>query len=146
LKHPVDVRQVVSDVTDYAESWKVWWIGCQPTARVGGSWPLPRESRPDIEWGKLLNGGKYGVFLFVMALSWWAASLDPAVSSPELAEAINDLNWVVCQLKASFTIPPSLSAPSAASEVQDASRGKRKVKLTEKAMDGGERMQKRFCR
>ena len=125
------MSQAVPDATSYGESWKAWWTKCQPSGRTEGSWPFPHESRPEIKWGKLLNGGKHGVFLFVMALSWWAASQDPAMSSSELAEATSDLNWVVCQLTASFltlpTLPPDIPASS---EVQDTSRGKLKVKLT----------------
>jgi hypothetical protein len=82
-----------------------------------------------------------------MALSWWAMSQDPAMNSSELAEATSDLNWVVCQLAASFIVPPTPpSAPPPSSDVQDTSRGKRKVKLTEKALESGDRVQKRFCR
>lgn len=82
-----------------------------------------------------------------MALSWWAISLDPVTNSPELAEAISDLSWVARQLTASFVVPPKrLLTPPATSEGQESSRGKRKVKLTEKTLDGGDRVQKRFWR
>ena len=146
LKDLTDIHRVVSDITDYSESWKAWWIGCQPPGRAEGSWPFSREFRPDTQWGRLLNGGKYGVFLFVVALSWWATSHDPTSSSPELAEAISDLNWVIQQLTASLATPPPIPSPPAPSEVQDNSRSKRKIRLTEKAMEAEESVQKRFCR
>jgi hypothetical protein len=76
------------------------------------------------------------------------------MSSSELTEATSDLNWVVRQLAASFIVPPAPSSvppapssvPPASSDVHDTSRGKRKVKLTEKALESGDRVQKRFCR
>jgi hypothetical protein len=69
------------------------------------------------------------------------------MSSSELVEATSDLNWVVCQLTASFLVPPTPSpAPPASSEAQGTSRSKRKVKLTEKALEAGESVQKRFRR
>ena len=147
MKDPADICQVVSDVVNYGKGWKAWWIGCQPPVRAEGSWPFPQESHPDIQWGRLLNGGKYGVFLFMMALSWWAVSLHPDASPLELVEATSDLNWVICQLTASFSVPPTpLPATPAMPGTQDTPQGKHKVKLTEKAIDAGDRVQKRFCR
>ena len=147
MKDSTTIDHVVPDTTSYAESWKAWWIKCQPPARTEEPWPFTHESRSEVKWGKLLNGGKHGVFLFVMALSWWATSLDPTASSPELAQATSDLDWVICQLTATFIVPPtSLLVPPTTSEADDTSRGKRKVKLTAKAQDGGDRVRKRFCR
>ena len=88
------------------------------------------------------------MFLFVMALSWWARSLDPPTSSPELTEAISDLDWVIGQLIASFKkTPVSLPPPPPSTpEAEGTFLSKRKVKLMEKVMDGGVRVRRRFRR
>ena len=139
MKDSATIGHMVPDTTSYAESWKAWWIDCQPPARAEEPWPFTHESHLEVKWGKLLNGGKHGIFLFVMALSWWATSLDPTTSSLELAQATSDLDWVIHQLMATFVVPPtSFPVPPTTSEVDDTSCGKCKVKLTAKAQDGGD--------
>ena len=79
----------------------------------------------------------------MIALSCWAVSLHPDTSPPELVEATSDLNWVICQLTASVSVPHTpLPAAPAMPGIQDTSQGKRKVKLTKKAIDAGDRVQK----
>ena len=146
LKNPTEIHKVISDPTNYGESWKMWWTECQPPARAEETWPFSRESHLNLQWGKLLNGGKYGIFSLLVGLSWWAVSLDPNTSAPDLAEAITDLDWAICQLIASLTASPKSPPPTPTPEVQDPSISKRKVKLTQKAMGGGDRVQKRFRR
>ena len=138
LKDAGGAYPVVSDTVAYAESWRLWWIECQPKDRATAQWPLPREPLSMVQWGRLMNGGKHGVFLFVVSLSWWVKSSEPAPSSPGLAAAIRDLNWVLHQLTDALTTP-ALEAP-------DTSRSKRKIILTDKAVAGGEKVQKRYRR
>jgi len=85
--------------------------------------------------------------LFVLALSWWAKSLSPAASSQSLARAISNIEWVLHQLVDALTAPPA-PAPTTgvALEVPDTGRGKRKIILTEKALDLDDSVQKRYRR
>ena len=145
LKEQTSIHMVVSDAVAYAEDWKAWWINCQPSARAEAPWPFPHEPKAGTQWGRLLNGGKHGIFLFVMALSWWAKSLDPTVGSPDLATAVRDLDWVVRQLTEDLTILPPSPAFTPTPEEQ-ASRSKRKIILTEKVLSAGENVQKRYRR
>ena len=138
LNDTTGLHPVVSDGATYAESWKLWWIECQPQDRAAASWPFPREPLSATQWGRLTNGGKYGLFLLVMSLSWWVGSLDPASSSSELAAAMSDLEWVLHQLTNTLTAP-MLDTPAA-------SVNKRKIVLTQKALGGGENVQKRYRR
>ena len=142
LKDAAGIHPVVSNAAAYAERWKLWWIECQPSARGTASWPLLREPLSVTQWGRLMNGGKHGIFLFVMSLSWWARSLELAPSSPDLTAVIGDLDWVLHQLTDSLT--PTTLMPSVEASITPG--GKRKVVLTEKAMASGDNVQKRFRR
>lgn len=124
-----------------------WWTSCQPPDRATTSWPFSREPLSSAQWGRLLNGGKYGIFLFVVALSWWAKSLDPTTNSPDFAEAVADIEWVLGQLTDALTAPPTPTpVMGTAPEVQDVGRAKRRIVLTEKALEMGEDIRKRFRR
>ena len=98
------LAHVVSDTTDYAKTWVRWWTTCQPAGRAMGPWPFSRDSS-EVEWGRLLKGGKHGIFLAVLLLSWWAASLDRNAIPREFTEAITDLNWVICELTGTIMAP-----------------------------------------
>ena len=136
----------VSDTAGFSKSWMSWWIECQPSARAKEVWPFPRQPQPAIQWGKLLNGGRNGIFLFLMALAWWARSLDSGITSSELAKAVSDLSWVLCQLASELVAPPLPSTPPTPSpEVEVTSRTKRKITLTEKALSSADHVKKRFC-
>ena len=79
------------------------------------------------------------MFLFLMSLSWWVKSSE--LVQANFIAAIEDLHWVLQQLMDTLTTPtlPLL-------EALEIPRGKRKVVLTEKALAGGESVQKRFRR
>ena len=147
LKDPINLHVSIADTAAYIEGWTGWWTACQPTGRATASWPFAREPLASTQWGRLLNGGKYGIFLFVMALSWWAKSLGPATSPQSLTSAVSDVKWVLHQLVDALTAPPA-PEPTAgvALEVPDTGRGKRKIVLTEKALDLDESVQKRYRR
>ncbi|KAF9778489.1 hypothetical protein BJ322DRAFT_1014551 [Thelephora terrestris] len=155
LKDATGVHPVISDVVAYAERWRLWWVECQPLKRATATWPLPHEPLSATEWGKLLNGGKYGLFLFVISLSWWARSPGLVLSSTELAAAISDVGWVLRQLADVLTtLIPKKPGPQQSTNVHDTpmleapgtSRSKRKITLTEKASAADEGFQKRFRR
>ena len=121
-----------------------WWVGCQPQGRAAASWPFSHEPLSNTQWGRLLNGGKYGIFLFVMALSWWAKSLGSATSSPEFTGAVADTEWVLRQLTDVLTTQPT---PTPTLEVPpEAGRSKRKIVLTEKVLNADESVQKKYRR
>lgn len=88
------------------------------------------------------------MFLFVVALSWWAKSLDPSAipDSLEFATAVVDLNFVLQQLTLSLATPLPSPPIAPIPEVQADLRSKRKITLTEKALGGGENVGKRFRR
>ena len=139
LKDSAGPHPVISDTATYAGTWTSWWIECQPPDHPTTSWPLPRKPLSPAQWGKLMKGGKYGMFLFLMSLSWWVKSSE--LVQADFIAAMEDFHWVLQQLTDALTTTtlPLLGAP-------EISRGKRKVVLTEKALAGGESVQKRFRR
>ena len=84
-----------------------------------------------------MKGGKYGMFLFLMSLSWWVKSSE--LVQADFIAAMEDLHWVLQQLTDTLTTPtlPLL-------EALEISQGKHKVVLMEKALAGGESVRKRF--
>jgi len=93
----------------YGAEWIKWWAAAQPPGRDTRQWPFSRDADNGIDWCKFPANGKDGIFLAIMALSWWA----PAVRfSNEIAffeEAATDLHWVIQELirfKTASQIPP----------------------------------------
>ena len=137
----------ILDTAGYAEAWVEWWTGSQPPGRAAATWPFSHEPLSSVQWGRLLNGGKNGTFLFVMALSWWAKALGPTTSSSNFTEAVTDIEWVLRQLTDILTTPLAPEpATEMAPEMEDSGRGKRKIVLMEKALSSGENVKKRYCR
>jgi len=144
IKDQTNIHMSIIDMATYSKAWTSWWSHCQPPGHVAASWPFSRKPLLRDQWGKLVNGGKYGLFLFVMALSWWAKSLGPAASSPDLTGAVADVEWVLDQLTGMLTtLLTSTPAPGVVKEVQAVGRPKCKVKPTEKALNMCENAQKR---
>jgi hypothetical protein len=101
----------------YGTEWVKWWTAAQPREYDTQEWPFSRDTNSDVDWCKFPANGKDGVFLAVMALSWWAPA---ARSSDEIAsfeEAVIDLHWVIRELIRVRTVgqllppPPSQSKP-----------------------------------
>lgn len=61
---------------------------------MSGAWPPPRDLPDDTNWLSLTHSGTNGVFLIMMALSWWAHyALSPALIV-EFDNMVEDVNWV----------------------------------------------------
>jgi hypothetical protein len=75
----------------------LWWVKMQPTWRGGES--LVRTLLTDANWELILRGGSNGLFMVVMALSWWvhATGLN-SQQNLKLLVAINDVKWVLSEL------------------------------------------------
>ena len=130
VKSQEDPNVHIPNISAFGASWIAWWIDCQPAIRSSNSgWPLPQVELQSSEWGKMLYGGKNGLFLFVMAMSWWANSIDPTQPPPDFCQAIADLKWVLEQLTNCIHSPP------AAEPAPESTLGKRRVRLSEKASD-----------
>ena len=108
LKNSEDPNIRVSDTVAFGAAWIAWWVGCQPVARSPNSrWPLPQAELQHSDWGKMLHGGKNGIFLFVMALLWWANGIDSAQPPSDFCSAVTDLEWVLKELHNCLASPPT---------------------------------------
>ena len=87
----------IPSLQKYRELWVCWWTSLQPPWRCMTDWPLPRSSSTDGPWNDLLVGGKDGLFVVVMTLSWWInESANKGVGcSLQLKEAVADVSWVL---------------------------------------------------
>ena len=86
----------------------------QPRERKAQQWPLSRDNMSDVGWSRFPANGKDGIFLAVMALSWWAPAIRSLQEVAFFEEAVTDICWVVGELiriKTSQVSPTSLSPP-----------------------------------
>lgn len=85
-------------VAEFATEWKSWWEGMQPAWRRGteGS-PLSRDIPSIEEWDIIARGGSNGLFLVVMALSWWFQGFVSTSTEPtdDFWAAVSDVAWVL---------------------------------------------------
>lgn len=80
-----------------------WWIALQPDWRVKDDGSFSYEAPKDEDWGVLHKGGKAGLFMVVVALSWWVRALIPNdPGSFRVWTAVRDVQWVMDQISAKF--------------------------------------------
>ena len=89
---------MVSNPSDYGSRWIQWWKESQPRPRGVQAWPLPRDTISDACWHKFPAHGPSGLFLAIMAISWWAHAVKSAEDVTLFKEAAGDLNWVIQEL------------------------------------------------
>lgn len=96
----------------------------QPAWREGE--PLLTTVPVDADWTPLMYGGSNGLFLVVVALSWWVSAT--GIHDVEILAAIHDVKWVLSELVAALSSGETLvgSKRLAPSEVSpDKSKSKR---------------------
>ena len=106
----------ITSLHTYEKLWIGWWSSLQPDWREGG-WPLLRGS-VDGPWDELLVGGKDGLFVVMMTLSWWIMERAKDESGDsELEKAIADVLWVLFNLVSTLLVGDS-EQPSPSSSAQ----------------------------
>lgn len=114
-KRSLERVPAITSASTYGTEWVEWWTAAQPRERDVQQWPFSRDADGDISWGKFPANGKDGIFLAVMALSWWAPAIRSSNEITTFEEAVTDLHWVIrelIQVKTASQIPPSPLAPS----------------------------------
>lgn len=73
-----------------------WYKTLQPPSRIS-SWPPPQKS-DTRDWLELRKFGPQGVFLVLMALSWFPLDVCAVESYKDLKLILADLKWIISTL------------------------------------------------
>lgn len=94
-RHRPDNYAPAVDVVKYLRTWQAWYTSLQPAIRQRDRWQLSYSIPADpFNWGSLLQGGKNGVFLFVISLSWAVRCATKAKEKKEVSTAIEEMTWL----------------------------------------------------
>jgi hypothetical protein len=88
------------NATEFGAEWRTWWTSIQPAWREADDWPLSHVASSGADWGVLEHAGTNGLFLILMALSWWGTEI-PSQCDKRRADfvlAIHDVQWVLMEL------------------------------------------------
>ena len=90
---------VVVTLTDYGSRFVAWWKAIQPTWRIRSDGGYNRECLIEETWTNLGKGGSAGLYIVIVALSWWIRIVDPGdIESPVWA-VVEDVTWVLGQVR-----------------------------------------------
>ena len=85
---------MVLNASEYGSRWVKWWIEFQPQRRDAQALPSTRDVS-DTDWRKFPAHGPDGLFLAIMAMSWWAQAVKLANDVPLFEEAAGNLHQVI---------------------------------------------------
>jgi len=87
------------NAAEYGSHFLKWWKDIQPDWRIQGD--LLCQSIPDSDksevWASLRKGGSAGLYMVVIALSWWLVALGED-DNKEAWVAVEDITWVIWQV------------------------------------------------
>lgn len=84
----------------------MWWRAVQPEWRKQTDGPLSRDAPEQESWASLKKGGSAGLYIVVMALSWWVVTLRDISDDPQICATVDDLTWVLSSVMP--TSPPTI--------------------------------------
>lgn len=94
------------NVAEFATEWRSWWEAMQPVWRhVDGESSLSRNVPSTEDWDALARGGSNGLFLIIMALSWWLQGFTSTEPTDDFWSAVNDVVWVLEAITYSLPSP-----------------------------------------
>ena len=113
-KRSLERVPIIASARTYGTEWVKWWTTAQPQERDTQQWPFSRDPLEDVCWRQFPANGKDGIFLAVMALSWWASTVRSSDEVGFFEEAVANLHWVIQELirvktasQISLSPPPS---------------------------------------
>ena len=90
---------IMDQCKSFAEDFFKWWQGLQPAWWLMASLELCEDIPENfVEWKELAKGGPNGVFLLILALAWWGASIqgsDTEHSDEEFNTALYQVSWLL---------------------------------------------------
>ncbi|TDL15972.1 hypothetical protein BD410DRAFT_808467 [Rickenella mellea] len=87
----------IANPANFGVRWRVYYRSLQPVARLAGSSLRKVECSP-ADWGRLLKGGRRGLFLLLLSFSWWSTNTKLKKERELVYEMVEDLKWVFQQL------------------------------------------------
>lgn len=93
------------DAQTFGSSFMAWWIALQPEWRVAEDGSFNYNVPNDEDWSVLHKGGTAGLYIVVVALSWWVRSLTSEDDSVRAWGAVRDVQWVIDPIY--LTFPPA---------------------------------------
>src|SRR5271169_2080338 len=77
----------------------------QPEWRLADDGSFNYETPKDEDWCILHKGGSAGLYIVVVALSWWIRALRPDIPSFHAWTAVHDVQWVIDQIMKRLITP-----------------------------------------
>lgn len=88
------------DLNTYGPGFMSWWRSIQPAWRRIGDGPLSRTEPYGIDnWTTLAKGGTSGMYVVVMALSWWLHALDAGDTTSDVWVNVSDISWALQRMR-----------------------------------------------
>ena len=95
---------------EFGAEMRHWLITIMPDWR-GNEWPMVRTKPKDIEdmtWAVLRRGGRNGIMLYVIALSWWLTQAQDGSSERQAEAVVEDLAWAVGETVVELGLPANV--------------------------------------
>jgi hypothetical protein len=114
---------------EYGNRFIAWWKNLQPSWRKdssAASFRLFRDVPTGETWQELRKGGKTGILLIVMGLSWWVKA-QHTEHDANVWSVVDDLRWVIQQMDRDFlSLSQSVSSKRAHDGEDEDNEGQRK--------------------
>jgi hypothetical protein len=111
---------------EYGDRFIAWWKNLQPSWRTDTSdacFRLFRDVPTGETWQELRKGGKTGIILVIMGLSWWVKA-QHMEHDASVWSVVDDLRWVIQQMDRD--LPSLLVSPKRAHEQDEDDEGQRR--------------------
>ena len=105
-RHLKKKHEAVSVLPDeYGPCFIAWWRSIQPSWRTLPDGGYAKAIPDDENWASLGKGGSAGLYIVVMALSWWIRALDLTGVNSTAWDVVDDVLWVVQQIRLKNNVP-----------------------------------------
>ena len=105
VKRHVDKKDIPMEIKPkpYGSLFMKWWRALQPSWRRGQVEGVLEKDVPRGEkWDGLAKGGTAGIYVVVMALSWWIKAIETPAPEGEAWGVVQDLCWVLTQIQSAI--------------------------------------------
>jgi hypothetical protein len=97
---------IQNKLEEFGAEMRQWLITIMPDWR-GNKWPMVRTKPEDTgdTWGTLRRGGRNGVMLYIIALSWWLNQACNPSSKRQAEAVVEELAWAVGETVVELGLP-----------------------------------------